>query len=249
MFFKVAFLLLGFSVAAFAQLGPFCGCGALKSCLETKRMDLRRRHSECIDLCKNKLSGDANAAAGCIKQQREDLDAVKKSELKCLLEPSGGACLGGETTRRAKRQLVAQGQTNTNVQVLGGGLQVQSQTQTGAAVGAGASTGADVDSFIKPFHDCVRNCTKELEKATVVAGAQTADESVAKHLRGIEECSIKLGCSFNVASVNQAATGCRTNNSTELENRTKGIKLRYCNCVRDAIGKKPDEVNCQPSRG
>lgn len=115
---------------------------------------------------------------------------MKKYEAKCLLDPTGGACRGGEEAR-AKRQVAAQGQTNTNTQVQGGGLQVQTQSQTQTSGGA-TPLDVDVDSFIKPFHDCVRNCTKNDEPATVVSGSQAAEESVVKHMRGIETCSVKL---------------------------------------------------------
>jgi len=231
---------------------------------------MRRKHTDCVAVCKSKLSGDTGAAAGCVNQQREDMDAMKKAEVKCLLEPTGGACRG--EAARAKRQLVVplgESQTNSdtqaqggglqvqsgglqvqrpNTQVQGGGLQVQSQVQSQPSA-ATASVDTDVDGFIKTFHDCVRNCTKSDEPATGVAGPQAAEESAVKHMRGIEACSIKLGCSFTVASVNQAARACRTNMTFEMDNRMKGVKLRYCNCVRDALGKTADEVPCMASRG
>jgi len=268
MIVSLAFFLLGFAAAAFGQLAPLCSCVDLKNCLDTQRQDMRRKHTDCVAVCKSKLPGDSNAAAGCVNQQREDMDAMKKTEVKCLLDSTSGTCrsesarvrrqlvvpLGESQFREANTNTNAQGgglqvqSPNTNAQAQRGGLQVQTQVQSVPSAST-SSVDTDVDGFIKTFHDCVRNCTKNEEPATGTAGPQAADEAAMKHMRGIESCAVKLGCSFTVASVNQAARSCRTNMTFEMDNRMKGVKLRYCNCVRDALGKTADEVPCMSSRG
>jgi hypothetical protein len=244
MYAKVAFLLLGFAVAAF---GETCTCGRLKACVEAND-DLRHKsQAKCASRCRNKLPGDADQLQQCMKEKSDGLEKVKEHEIDCLLNPAEGTC----TAPRARRQSDPR---NFFVQPSASDFQPESNRgkwiRPGAQTEIGIGARVDADVLLKPYYDCTHSCMQEMhpEKGEGLASGanQGAVDPIGRHLTAIQECQLKEKCTIDVASLaNAVRTSCQSDSEDALSFK-QDIKLSFCRCIRDVLQKTETEMPCMP---
>jgi len=227
MYAKIAVLLLGFAVAAYAQ----CSCGGVKQCLDAKRTQNAPARADCAKSCTGKLPGDPVAVQRCLDQKRGPEEALNGAKLNCLLQTNGVPC------SRKRRQAVGvngqvQAQTNTQAQVAG--QQVGAQTNTNAQVGASA----DVGDLLKPYFKCIHDCLAAVPCLVGAAegAAGGAVQGAEGHLNGILTCSLSAGCSnVSLQSLQSAATTCKADpNVAAQKQKVKDAKGTFCDCMKTA---------------